>query len=145
MNFTQLPDTKSYKYILLRLSLLIGAIGWGMSFVFTFTGWNRSVSILQGMGADPITYQPLLDYWLKMASATFGLIGLFFFWCFLRIEKMKHALIPLAIGSIIVGIVLTAAALVNRLNPSQHHTFIADIIFCFMVGVGILYSLIHSD
>src|SRR5262245_21909891 len=69
-----LPTARSW-LLILRLGLIISAFGWSISFYFTFHMWPEAVEWLYGMGAGPIDYQPLLGYWLKMASAVFGCIG----------------------------------------------------------------------
>jgi hypothetical protein len=65
----------------LQLGLLLSSIGWGISFIFTFTTWNFASDQLFLMGAGRMEYDPLLDYWLRMASDAFGCIGMgkFFF------------------------------------------------------------------
>ena len=70
-----LPITRHWMNIM-RLGLLLSACGWGISFYFTFASWQAASNQLQEMGADAIEYQPLLDYWLRMASAAFGCIGI---------------------------------------------------------------------
>lgn len=123
---------------ILRVCLLIGAIGWGISVFFTITPWSISMDQLQRMGAKPVAYQPLLDYWLKMASAVFVGIGALFFMAFLQPEKHRQLIPYLGIFSLVMGVVLLIAAISNELNTEQHPTFVADISFCLLVGLGIL-------
>lgn len=46
---------------MLRLGLLLSSVGWGISFLFTFTSWEFASDQLFLMGADRMDYQPLLD------------------------------------------------------------------------------------
>jgi hypothetical protein len=63
---------------LLRLFLVLTAIGWGVSVVGVFATWPQVNKIAQGLGAKPIAYDPMLDYWLRMVSGAFALIGLWY-------------------------------------------------------------------
>jgi len=92
------------------------------------------------MGAQEIEYQPLLGYWLKMASATFGCLGLMFFVCLLNPSKHYLTSRLLAFLSIAVGIVILVSSFANELSPSRHPTYIADIVFCFLVGITIIIT-----
>jgi hypothetical protein len=120
-------------------TLLLGSGGWIVSFFFTFTSWPISENILHGMGAERIAYQPLLDYWLKMASSTFGCIGIMYFICFLNPKKYFYTINLLSYMSIFVGIVITCSAIKNHLTYPTQPTFIIDIVFCFYVGAVSLY------
>lgn len=125
----------------LRLGLLLGGIGWGISFLFTFSSWDSASDQLYLMGAGYIEYRPLLDYWLRMASAAFGCIGLASalacVWP-VRFESLVWLLGPFH-G--FVGVVLTVSAISNRLDPDEHPTFVADITFCFVTALLITVPL----
>ena len=60
---------------LLRLFLGFAALAWGVSVVGVFLSWSTAEEALQGLGARPIAYDPMLDYWLRMAAGAFALIG----------------------------------------------------------------------
>jgi len=60
---------------LLRLFLGFAALAWGVSMVGVFLSWSAAEEALRGLGAQPIAYDPMLDYWLRMAAGAFGLIG----------------------------------------------------------------------
>lgn len=62
----------------LRLFLVFAALGWGVTVVGVFASWPQVNNIAQGMGAKPIAYDPMLDYWLRMISGAFALIGLWY-------------------------------------------------------------------
>ena len=125
---------------LLRLFLLLGAIGWLISVYFTLTPWSVSESQLQRMGAEPISYQPLLDYWLKMASAAFVGIGGLYLMAFINPEKHSALVSYLGVFSLCIAGVLIVSAWCNQLEQARHPTYIADIIFSSVVGIGVLLT-----
>jgi hypothetical protein len=129
---------------LLQFGLLMSTAGWGISFYFTFVSWDAAAHQLQVMGAEAIQYQPLLDYWLRMASVVFGCIGLGSFLACARPHHFLGFIQFLGPFHWVVGTTLAVAAYRNHLTPKQHHTFIADITFCFLTGTLILAPLIHA-
>jgi len=130
MNFPTKENTISYSII--RIGLMIGACGWLISFYFTFRSWDENVSTLMAMGADKVSYQPLLNYWLKMASSTFGCLGIMFLIASFRPDKFKTLSFMLAGLSAIVGTVILFSAINENLNPDKHLTFTAEITFCYL-------------
>lgn len=127
----------------LRSGLLIAAAGWGVSFYFTFAPWPSAAGHLNSMGGLWIEYHPMIDYWLRMASVVFGLIGVA---CALAwrwpgaFVSLVHLLGPF---HLLVGTALVIASLQNDLHPAVHRSFIPDITFCFLVGTLIQIPLIH--
>ena len=128
----------------LQIGLCVSAIGWGISFFFTFAPWSVAAEQLEGMGAGHIPYHPLADYWLKMASSVFGCIGIgsaiacarpHFFSGFIHLLGPFH---------FVIGITLIIAAYQNRLNTGSHPTFIPDIVFCFLAGSLIQVPLLFG-
>ncbi|PCJ54335.1 MAG: hypothetical protein COA79_21990 [Planctomycetota bacterium] len=136
-----LPNQGSFKYNILKFALILGFCGWGISFLFTVTSWSYSTGILYGMGASEIVYQPLLDYWLKMASAVFGALGIVFLLPLFNMKKYEVLLPILGFISLFVGIVLIISSCNNSLDSDIHITFIPDIIFCFVTSSCIFYSI----
>ena len=63
---------------LLRLFLVFAALDWGVCIVGAFASWPQVNCIASGMGAKPIAYDPMLDYWLRMICGAFTLIGLWY-------------------------------------------------------------------
>ena len=63
---------------LLRLVLVFSGFAWGASVFGIFLSWDTAILALQGMGAQPVVYDRMLDYWLRMASGAFTLVGLIF-------------------------------------------------------------------
>lgn len=123
---------------ILRLGLLLSACGWGISFFFTFAPWQIAARQLYDMGANEIAYDPLLDYWLRMASCAFGCIGIASAVACLRPAKFTGMISLLGPFHFIVGTTLVVAAYQNQLTPERHSTFIPDITFCFLAGLLIL-------
>jgi len=129
---------------MLRLGLLLSSIGWGISFVFTFSPWGSASDHLYLMGAERIPYQPLLDYWLKMASATFGCIGIASALACIRPGSFEGMVILLGPFHGLIGTVLTISAVANELRTDRHPTFIADITFCFVTAFLISAPLLAN-
>jgi len=125
----------------LQLGLLLSSIGWGISFLFTFSTWDSAADQLRVMGADQIEYQPLLDYWLRMASAAFGCIGIASALACISPRSYQGLIFLLGPFHVFMGIVLTAAATSNKLNTESHPTFVADITFCFVTAILIIVPL----
>jgi hypothetical protein len=119
---------------ILRLGLILSACGWGISFFFTFAPWQMAADQLYDMGANPIPYDPLLDYWLRMASAAFGCIGIASAIACVLPEKFIGLISLLGPFHFIVGTTLAISAYRNHLDPGLHSTFIPDITFCFLTG-----------
>lgn len=129
-----LPTERPWLNIL-RLGLLVSTCGWGISFFFTFAPWQTAARQLYEMGANEISYDPLLDYWLRMASCAFGCIGIASALACLRPEKFIGMIGLLGPFHFIVGTTLAVAAYQNHLSRDQHPTFIPDIFFCFLTGL----------
>lgn len=126
----------------LRLGLLLSSIGWGISFLFTFSTWDAASDSLYMMGAGKIEYRPLLDYWLKMASSTFGCIGIASAVACMRPGRFEPLVWLLGPFHLFIGCVLLVSALSNGLKPDLHPTFLADITFCFVTAVLISLPLL---
>lgn len=136
-----IPTTRGWLNTL-RIGLLVSAIGWGISFYFTFASWNAATDRLYDMGAGPIAYQPLLDYWLRMASSVFGSIGVGSAIACVRPQVFSSFIRLLGPFHFVIGITLSVAAYANRLTPQLHPTFIPDIVFCFLAGTLIQLPLL---
>ncbi len=93
------------------------------------------------MGAGTIEYRPLLDYWLKMASAAFGCIGIASILACIRPSLFEGLVWLLGPFHGFIGVVLTASAISNELRPDRHPTFVADITFCFVTALLISIPL----
>lgn len=121
---------------LLRLFLLFSALGWIVCVVGVFATWSQINSIAQGMGAKPIAYDPMLDYWLRMICGAFTLIG--FWYLTLALWPRKFAIAIPWFGWLMIaeGIILLISGL--RLGIGAF-PFYGDVSACFVGGVGIVY------
>lgn len=121
---------------LLRVFLSFGAIAWGASFYGVFATWPDAVAALQGLGAGTIPADPMLDYWLRMASGAFGLVGCLFLVLAWQPERHR-AIIPWFGGLMLTeGVILLGHGLRLGLGPLP---FMADTAACFVGGWGILF------
>jgi hypothetical protein len=101
-----------------------------------FVSWSAASQLLQKLGAQPIAYDRMLDYWLRMTAGAFTLIGC---WCLILMvwPKKYYIAIPwFGAFMFIEGIVLLVHGLRLSLPPFP---FYADIAACFVCGGGILY------
>jgi len=123
------------KLRLLRLLLGFSALAWGVSFYGVFASWSDAEQALQGLGAKSMAYDPMLDYWLRMASGVFGFIGIWYFILLLRPQKF-HAAIPwFGVLMMAEGIILLVHGLRLHLPPFP---FYGDVAACLLGGCGIL-------
>lgn len=121
---------------LLRLFLGFAACAWGVTIAGVFLSWPKAVGLLQGLGAQPIAYDPMLDYWLRMVSGVFGLIGCFYIVLMIWPQKF-HAAIPWFGGLMLAeGLILLVHGLRLSLPP---YPFYADVLGCIIPGGAILY------
>ena len=67
------------KFKLLRFVLFASGIAWGASIFGVILPWDNAETLLQGLGAHPVEYDPMLNYWLRMAAGAFTLVGCIFF------------------------------------------------------------------
>jgi hypothetical protein len=120
---------------LLKLFLGFSALAWGISAVGVFVSWSKAAELLQGLGAQPITYDPMLDYWLRMASGAFALIGCWYFVLMIWPRKF-HAAIPW-FGALMLaeGLILLIHGVRLSLPPFP---FYGDVSACLLGGTGIL-------
>lgn len=81
-----------------RILLLAGAVGWGISILGVLLPWSLMNRILQNMGAAISITDPQVQYWFRMATGGWSIIGFFFLMAFLKPEKYKN-LVPLLAGA----------------------------------------------
>jgi hypothetical protein len=135
-----IPTTRGW-FNTLQLGLLVSAIGWGISFCFTFSSWEDASNQLGAMGLGVIEYRPLMDYWLRMASSVFGCIGIASFLACLQPQKYESLIRLLGPFHFVIGTTLAFSAYQNHLDSSVHVSFIPDIVFCTLAGVLIQLPL----
>ena len=119
------------KLRLLRFALFASAIGWGVSVFGVVLPWERAEALLEGLGAKPVPHDPMLDYWLRMASGAFALVGAIYL--LLAIQPRRYASIIPAMGwlMLVEGVILLIHGLRLGLPPSP---FYFDTSFCFVAG-----------
>ena len=120
---------------LLRILLIFAGITWGISIVGVFASWGQAMQLLQGLGAGSITYDPMLDYWLRMAAGAFTMIGALFFLAAIWIRRFS-SIIPWLGGLMVFeGLILLAHGL--RLSLPVF-PFYGDVAACVVGGGAIM-------
>ncbi|MSU57441.1 MAG: hypothetical protein EXS35_04550 [Pedosphaera sp.] len=121
---------------LLKLSLAAAAVVWGVSLVGVFVPWSNAEELLQGLGANPIPHDPMLDYWLRMAAGAFTMIGLLFL-ALAVFPRRFAAIIPL-FGWLMLfeGVILALHGFRLGLRPFP---FYGDACACLVLGASILW------
>jgi hypothetical protein len=121
---------------LLRLVLGFAALAWGISVFGVFASWSAATQALQGLGAQPIPYDRMLDYWLRMAAGAFALVGCWYLILMIWPQKY-HAAIPWFGALMLVeGLILLVHGLRLSLPPFP---FYGDTSACILGGGAILY------
>lgn len=120
---------------LLRVFLLFSAVVWGGAFVGVVLPWPTAVSALQGLGAKAIPTDRMLDYWLRMASGAFALVGGLYL--LLALQPVRYAVIIPWFGWLMLaeGVILLVHGVRLGLPPLP---FYADTGACCIGGVGIV-------
>lgn len=126
---------------LLRLFLGFAACAWGVSAVGVFASWPAAERALEGLGAHPIAYDRMLDYWLRMAAGAFTLIGAWYLMLMIWPRKF-YAAIPWFGGLMLVeGLILLVHGLRLSLPPFP---FYGDVTACLIGGGGIVWLSPHA-
>jgi hypothetical protein len=126
---------------LLRLFLAFAAFGWSVCIVCVFASWPQVNSIAQGMGAKPIAYDPMLDYWLRMICGAFTLVGIWYLAMALWPQKFAVAIPFFGWLMIAEGVILLISGLRLGIGPFP---FYGDVSACFVTGIGILFLSRHA-
>lgn len=121
---------------LLRLILFFCAFAWGISVYGVFASWEVASNALQGLGAKPMEYDRMLDYWLRMASGAFALVGAGYLLLALNPEKYRLLLPWAGWLMVIEGIILFAHGIRLGLPPFP---FYGDTSACLLGGASILW------
>ena len=67
-----------------RIFLLAGVIGWGISLLGVLLPWSVMDIVLQNMGAKAPVSDLQIQYWFRMATGAWSIIGFFYLSCFTR-------------------------------------------------------------
>jgi len=121
---------------LLRLFLAFSAFAWGVSAVGVFVSWSEADKLLEGLGARPIVYDPMLDYWLRMAAGAFALVGGWYLMLTIWPRKFAAAIPWFGVLMLLEGLILLVHGLRLSLPPFP---FYGDVSACLIAGSGILY------
>ena len=120
---------------LLRVFLGFAAFAWGVSVFGVFLSWSTAAQALEGLGAQPIAYDRMLDYWLRMAAGAFTLVGCWYLVLMIWPQKF-HVAIPWFGGLMLAeGVILLVHGVRLSLPPLP---FYADTAACLLGGGGIL-------
>jgi hypothetical protein len=111
-------------------------VAWGVSFVGVFASWSEAEQMLQGLGAKPIEYDQMLEYWLRMAAGAFALIGCWYFALMIWPRKFYSAIPWFGVLMIVEGVILLVHGLRLGLAPFP---FYADTAACLLGGGAILF------
>jgi hypothetical protein len=120
---------------LLRLVLVCCGLTWGASVVGVFVSWETAARMLEGLGANPVAYDRMLDYWLRLAAGAFSLLGIGYLVLALQPRKYAAVLPWAAWLMLIEGIVLAWHGLRLGLPPFP---FYADVSACGLGGIALL-------
>jgi hypothetical protein len=104
--------------------------------VGVFIKWSDAVNALGAFGAHPIPYDRMLDYWMRMFSGAFALVGCWYLLLMIWPRKFASA-IPWFGGLMLIeGCIVLVHGVRLSLPPFP---FYADTAACFVSGIGILY------
>ena len=120
-----------------KILLTAGAIGWGIAVLGVLLPWNWIAPMLQNMGATAPVTDPQLQYWFRMATGAWSIIGFLFLVVLLFPSKYRNLVPLLAIGTLFEGVVLLSWGLFLKLPPFP---FAGDVLFCIVVGCGLLFA-----
>ena len=123
-------------FMMKRIFLLAGVIGWGISLPGVLLPWSVMDIVLQNMGAKAPVSDLQIQYWFRMATGAWSIIGFFYLMVLLKPQKYSNLIPLLAIGTIFEGIVLLIHGLFLNLPPCP---FAGDVSFCLIVGSGLLF------
>ena len=118
-----------------RIFLLAGAIGWGVSILGVLLPWSVMDVILQNMGASAPVTDVQVQYWFRMATGAWSIIGLLYLMVLLKPQKYNNLIPLLAWGTLFEGIVLLIHGVYLHLPIFP---FAGDVGFCLIVGSGLL-------
>lgn len=113
----------------------LAAATWGAAVFGTFVSWDRAAAALEDFGAKPVAYDRMLDYWLRMASGAFALIGALYVLLMLKPRRFRDVIPWFGAFACAEGILLLVHGWRLSLPPLP---FYADAAACLVAGTGIL-------
>ena len=120
-----------------RIFLLAGAVGWGVSILGVLLPWSVMDIVLQNMGAASPVTDVQIQYWFRMATGAWSIIGFLYLMVLLKPQKYDNLIPLLGWGTLFEGIVLLIHGLYLNLPIFP---FAGDVGFCLIVGGGLLLS-----
>lgn len=120
----------------LRFFLGFAALAWGVSIYGVVATWPAAENALQGLGAKPIAYDPMLDYWLRMAAGAFTLVGGLYLVLMVWPDRHLHIIPWFGALMLLEGAILLVTGLRLGLPALP---FYGDTAACFVGGTGILF------
>jgi hypothetical protein len=124
-----------------RAAALLAAVGWGISIAGLLVSSSTAFELLNGMGADDLAYNPMVDYWLRMTAFAFTAIGLQFLVVAIWWRRRATWAWWAAVFQVLGGVVLLVSA--DRIGLASGN-FHADVLFCFSTGFLMAGSLAAS-
>jgi hypothetical protein len=120
----------------LRLLLLGAGLGWGLTIVGAFLPWDWATEHLEKFGGSgEIPNDVMLNYWMRMASGAFGIVGAFFLLAAWKPFLYKEIIPILAYGSILEGAILLFYGLKFELPIFP---FGPDVAIALIPGIGVM-------
>jgi len=124
------------KINILRFTLLVTGLGWGLTVLGVFLPWEFATEHLEVFGGSgPIPNDPMLNYWLRMAAGAFGIVGYFFLISAWKPEQYKNIIPLLGWLSLFEGFILLYYGLLLDLD---FFPFVLDVSIGLIPGVIIL-------
>lgn len=121
---------------ILRIVLFFTGLGWGLTVIGVFLPWDFATEHLEIFGGSgPIPDDPMLNYWLRMASGAFGIIGVFFLISAWKPHEYKNIIPLLGWLSLFEGFVLLYYGLLFNL---RFFPFVLDVSIGLVPGIAIL-------
>jgi hypothetical protein len=102
---------------------------------------SEADKLLEGLGAKPIAYDPMLDYWLRMATGALALVGGWYLVLTIWPRKFCAAIPWFGALTLIEGLILLVHGLRLSLPPFPLY---GDVSACFVAGSGILLCFDHE-
>ena len=119
----------------LKICLWIAGVGCLLSVFGMFLPMSVFESIAKFFGIELLPDSPLLVYAVRLMSATYAAVGVFFI--ILALQPMKYGImVPFSgVGAVFVGVVCAIAGL---LTAMPLWGFLGDSLSCLVLGVLIL-------
>ena len=120
-----------------RVAELAAEVGWGVSILGVLLPWSVMDIVLQNMGATAPITDLQVQYWFRMATGAWSIIGFLYLMVLLKPQKYNNLIPLLAWGTVFEGIVLLIHGLYLNLPLFP---FAGDVGFCLIVGGGLLLT-----